>query len=761
MEEKDIKREKKEIDLFDFWRVALKRKWIIFSTLLIILVLAGLYTFTTSPKYKATATILIEDPTTTMLNLEELFNYGFNFMGTYFNTQLEILKTKSLAERVAKSMNLVDRPEIQQMLKRQNNLISTAISFFLRLFRPPKETSNLGTEAFVGDEEYPDLSNFILDNLKVNPVKETKLIGVSYVSHHPTLAVDIANTIVDEFINFSVEMRYEATQQASDFLNDQIAQIREQLTGLERELQKYGEEKKLLFLNDSESTVLNKYTELYKAYTDAQIDRINREAIYRELKSLKIDSMPQFVNNETIQNIKTDYMQKKTEYEVKSKTYKPDFPTMISLKTEVDALRSSLLQEIGKATEAALSDLRAVQKREESLKGALETQWGEVSNMNTNEILYHSKKIQVENKRKLLNELDSRKNETLVSARLKGLKTSNIKVIDRAALPNIPVSPNKKRNLIIALILGIFMGAAFAYTVDYIDNTVKGPDEVEKLVGLPALGVIPMISGNNSRDRYHYYSRYGYSDRGRSSAQEEHVKEIELVTHLFPNLAICEDYRTVRTSILFSHAGTVPRCIALTSSFPQEGKSSTITNLAISFSQLDKEVLLIDADMRKPRLHKIFGARNRIGLSSFLIGAASVDNIVQKTAVKRVWLMPSGPHPPNPAELVNSKKMEELVEQVKQKYDFIFIDTPPVLAVVDPLVISAMCDAVVMVLKEGKTSKRALMKSVGELRRVKSNLVGIVFNEVKVTRKGYYSPYYHNYNYMHTYEYRQEAEGDD
>jgi capsular exopolysaccharide synthesis family protein len=756
MEEKDITREKKEIDLFDFWRVALKRKWIIFSTVLIVLVLAGLYTFTTAPKYKATATVLIEDPTTTMLNIEELFNYGFNFMGTYFNTQLEILKTKSLAERVSKSMNLADRPEIQEMLKPKRSLISTAISFFLRLFKPPKNSTEQELETFIGDDNSPNLSNFILDNLKVNPIKETKLIGVSYISHHPTLAVDIANGIVDEFINFSVEMRYEATQQASDFLNDQIAQIREQLTELERELQKYGEEKKLLFLNDSESTVLNKYTELYKAYTDAQIDRIKNEAIYRELKSLKIDSMPQYVNNDTIQEIKTSYMQKKTEFEVKSKTYKPDYPTMISLKTEVDTLRRSLIQEIEKATEAALSDLRAVQKREESLKGALETQWGEVSNMNTNEILYHSKKIQVENKRKLLNELDSRKNETLVSARLKGLKTSNIKVIDRAGMPKLPVSPNKKRNLVIALILGLFLGAGFAFTVDYLDNTVKGPDEVEKLVGLPALGVIPMISGNNSGNKYHYYSRYGYSDKGHYLNQEAQVKDIELVTHLFPNLAICEDYRTVRTSILFSHAGTVPKTIALTSSFPQEGKSSTITNLSISFSQLDKNVLLIDADMRKPRLHKIFGARNRVGLSSFLVGAASVDSTVQKTAVKKVWLMPSGPHPPNPAELINSKKMEDLIEQVKDKFDFVFIDTPPVLAVVDPVVISALCDSVVIVLKEGHTSKRALMKAVGEIRRVKSNIVGVIFNEVKVTKKGYYSPYYHNYNYMHSYEYRQE-----
>lgn len=318
-----------------------------------------------------------------------------------------------------------------------------------------------------------------------------------------------------------------------------------------------------------------------------------------------------------------------------------------------------------------------------------------------------------------------------------------------------------------AVILGLFVGTGVAFFVDFLDNTVKGPEEVEKLVGLPSLGVIPALSVNNSNNNYNYlyYSQqYGEENPGSSNGHEE-IKEIELINHFYPKLHICEDYRTVRTSILFSHAGNSPETIVFTSAFPQEGKTSTITNTAISFGQLEKKVLLIDADLRKPRLHKIFEARNRIGLSSCLIGISSVENAIQETSVENLWLLPSGLHPPNPAELINSQKMKEVLDDVKKNFDTIFIDAPPVLAVIDPIIIASLVDAVVLVLKEGKTSRKPLVKTVNELSKVQANIIGVVFNEVKLKRKGYSSPYYKDYMYSHgpyekamKYEYKDDDE---
>jgi capsular exopolysaccharide synthesis family protein len=420
---------------------------------------------------------------------------------------------------------------------------------------------------------------------------------------------------------------------------------------------------------------------------------------------------------------------------------------MRNLQAKLTTTRDALEIELEKAKEAALKEYQAALKKEKDLSAVLEEQRREVMQMNSNAIHYRSLKIEIENIQNLLNELSSRQNETLVSARLKGYMTSNIKVIDSALVPTTPFSPNKKRNMILALILGLFVGFGLAFLVDYLDNTVKGPEEVEKLVGLPSLGIIPALSSNNSKSkyRYTYYSQDCGDNKSEDSQHLEEIEDIELINYFFPKFHIGEDYRTVRTSILFSHAGDSPHTISFTSTFPQEGKTSTVINTAVSFAQLEKKVLLIDGDLRKPRLHKIFEARNRIGLSSCLIGISSVEEAIQETSVENVWLLPSGLHPPNPAELINSKKMESLVKTVGDKFDVVFIDSPPVLAVVDSVVIASMTEAVVYVIKEGKTSRKTLVKAVDELNRVQANILGVVFNGVKMKKQGYYSPYYKDY----------------
>jgi len=421
--------------------------------------------------------------------------------------------------------------------------------------------------------------------------------------------------------------------------------------------------------------------------------------------------------------------------------------------------------ELQKSKEASFNEYQAALKSEENFEIELEKQRREMVDMNSNAIFYNSLQSEIENIQNLLGQLNIRQKDTLVSARVKGLTTSNIKIIDPALVPGSPFSPNKKRNIIMSLILSLFLGTGLAFFVDYLDNTVKGPEEVEKLVGLPSLGVIPALSVNGSNNNYSYYSQQYGEENLESSNGHEEIKEIELINHLYPKLHICEDYRTVRTSILFSHAGNFPETIVFTSAFPQEGKTSTITNTAISFSQLEKKVLLIDADLRKPRLHKVFEARNRIGLSSCLTGISSVENAIQETSVENLWLLPSGLHPPNPAELINSQKMKEILKEVKQDFDAIFIDAPPVLAVIDPVIIASLVDAVVFVLKEGKTSRKPLVKAVNELNKTHANIIGVVFNDVKMKKKGYNSPYYKDYMYSYEphkkaikYEYKDDDE---
>jgi succinoglycan biosynthesis transport protein ExoP len=766
--------ERKEIDLLEYWRIVLKRKWILLTFSALLLAFVGIFSFTATPLYRATATVMIEEPSSGVFNIQDVLGMGgfqSDYLGTYFNTQLRLLQSRTLAERVAKKMNLAARPELQARGTPRPNLFGyvrrvLSLSWLIPRKKTPAES---GVEAG-SPQPLPNVNAAyaytVLGGLSVAPVPETRLVEVSYSSPYPALAADVVNSLVEEFIDFSVETRYEATQQASDFLSSQIAQLRDDLAAKERELQRYGEEKKLLFLNDKESSVVSKYSEVNSAYTAAQIDRINKEAVWRELKDLKIDSLPPSINNPIIQSLKTDYIQTKNEYDEKSKVFKPDYPGMIQLKGKLDSARMTLESEIEKAVDAAESDYRAALKSEQSLGGLLETQRTDVVKMNNNSILYNNLRIDVENKRLLLNSLVAKQNETLVSARLGGLRTSSIKIIDRAEVPGGPYSPNTKRSLMMAILLGVIGGLGLIFLVEFLDNTVKGPEDVEKLTGLPSLGVIPYLSPEATKKRYDsgrygysyrsdYGSSYGDGEAGKSDQPPPEQRQIELINHLYPKFSISEDYRTVRTSILFSHADTAPKVISFTSSMPQEGKTATVANLAVSFAQLEGRVLIVDGDLRKPRMHKVFKARNTVGLAGFLTGKVAYEEIVQKTSIDRIWLIPSGPHPPNPAELLNSKRMRDLVKAVREKFDIVLVDAPPALAVIDPVIISSLSDITVFIIRAGKTTRKALVKAVEEVRKSKADIVGVIFNEVRTGGEGRSAPYYHYYQYEY---YTDESE---
>lgn len=714
--------DRKEIDLLEYARVVVKRKWVLVTFAAVLMALAAVYSFTRKPLYRATATLLIDEPGASLLNIQDILNagayYRSDYLGTYFNTQLRLLTSRSLAERVSKRLNIAARPE-------------------LRAARPAAGAS---------DASY---AYDILGGLSIAPIPETRLVYVSYVSPHAALSADVVNALVEEFVDFSVETRYEATKQTSEFLTEQVALLREDLKRKEEDLQKYGTEKNLLYLSDNESTVVNNFASVNTALTTAQIERYAKEAAYRELRSLSVDALPESVNNPTIQALKTQYSQVKAEYEEKGKIYRPEYPEMVQLKARLDATRGTLQEEIRKAVDAAESDYRAALKKESSFQGLLDEQRGDVTRMNKNAIFYHTLRTEVENMRTLLSTLVAKQNEIQVSSQLGGLRTSNIKVVDRALVPRAPFTPNVRRNLLMALLVGLFGGIGLVFLVESLDNTVKGPEDVEKLAGLPSLGIIPFLTADGGRkksDVYGSYRSYG-ADAAKPEEALPQVREIELINHLYPKFSIAEDYRTVRTSILFSHADAAPKTIAFTSTLPQEGKTATVSNLAVSFAQLEGRVLLVDADLRKPRLSKIFNLRNASGLSSYLAGKGSFDEVVQKTSIENIWTVPSGPHPPNPAELLNSKRMKDLLAEAKERFNVVLLDTPPVLAVIDPVIVASLADSTVIVVRAGKTTRRPLLRAIEEVRKSKADIIGVVFNEVRIGRQGIGTPFYHYYQY--------------
>ncbi|HOW84467.1 MAG TPA: polysaccharide biosynthesis tyrosine autokinase [Candidatus Aminicenantes bacterium] len=749
------KTDRREVDLLEYVRIVLKRKWVLAVFTAVLVALAAVLSFTRTPLYRATATLLIDEPGASLLNIQDVLNaggyYRSDYLGTYFNTQLRLLTSRSLAERVAKRLNLAARPELRAAGGPRAGFLAglkSAITFRWLSGRGRNAAAPPAPSA--GGPSAAGYASVVQGGLSIAPIAETRLVYVSYVSPHAVLAADIVNAVVEEFVSFSVESRYEATKQTSEFLTEQTAQLREDLKRKEEDLQKYGQEKNLLYLSDNESTVVNKFADVNTALTTAQIERYAKESAYLELKNLDVDSLPESVSNPTIQALRTTYTQVRSDYEEKGRIYRPEYPEMVQLKARLDATRNTLQEEIRKAVEAAESEYRAALKKENSLRGLLDEQRGDVTRMNKNAIFYHTLRTEVENMRTLLSTLVAKQNEIQVSSQLGGLRTSNIKVVDRALVPPGPFTPNVRRNLLMALLAGLFGGLGLVFLIEYLDNTVKGPEDVEKLVGLPSLGVIPFLSAETARGKSDVYGArrtYGAEEGPAPEAGPPAVREIELINHLYPKFSIAEDYRTVRTSILFSHADGSPKTIAFTSTLPQEGKTATVSNLAVSFAQLEGRVLLIDADLRKPRLSKVFALRNAVGLSGYLAGKNSFDEVVQKTSIENVWTVPSGPHPPNPAELLNSRRMKELLAQAKEEFGVVLLDTPPVLAVIDPVIVSSLADSTVFVVRAGKTTRRSLQRAVEEVRRSKADIIGVVFNEVRVGRQGIGTPFYHYYEY--------------
>jgi len=756
------KRDSKEIDLIVYWHVIVKRKWVIFSFTGALVFFTALFTFLATPMYESSATIQIDEELSKVLSLEEAFGFQAQARDLrFFNTQLRLIKSKSLAQRVADKMNLLSRPEYAANKNNRKSLKRTVMHLVtLRWLRSKDKTEEENrSRPLRFSNPYSDIAHSIRKKIEVKPIRETKLVEVSYTSPSPVLAADLVNTLCGEFIDFSVEKRSEHTQEASDFLSEQIGILRLELEARERELLTYSEEKEMDLLSDTESASLNKFQDLSEALTQAQIDRYRAQAEYQELKNLAVDSIPQSVTNPALQQIRTEYISTKSEYDRKREVYGENYPEM----TQIRAKLNSLQKELKGVVDDAYSNYSAALRRENYLRTSVENQRTEVARRGSDVILYNSLKIEVENKRNLLNSLVERQTETQVSAKLDGFRTSGISIIDKAEIPKYPVFPNKRLNLFLALVLGITGGVSLCVLIEYLDNTLKGTEDLEQIYGFSALGSIPHLSANGMK-KSSYYSSYRYgqgSDLNKAEERLPELSEIELINHHYPQMSLAEDYRTIRTSLLLSHADKPPKVIVFTSSMAQEGKTSTVANMAVSFAQLDQRVLVIDADMRKPRLHKVFDMDDSTGLSGYLTGKVFIRNAIQQTPLNNIWILPSGLIPPNPAELLNSKKMEELIEVVKKGYDVVLIDTPPVLAVIDAVIVSRVADSTVFVVKAGKITYKMFDKAVDEMKRANSHILGVLFNGMKSGKGEYrYMDYYQSreYSYESSEDYKEDTE---
>jgi capsular exopolysaccharide synthesis family protein len=556
----------------------------------------------------------------------------------------------------------------------------------------------------------------------------------------------------------SVESRFTATEQATEFLTQQIASLRSDIERKETQLQAYAGQKNIVTLSDKETTIVSKLAELNTALTQAQIERVNKEAYYNEIKNASPDYIPAGINNPLITNLRQEYARLSREYSRKQEQFGPEYPEIQRLKTDLESTKRSLDTETKNLINAAYSDYQAALKKERSMQGVFDTQKQESIQLNSNAISYNTLKNEIEGNKSLLDNLSKRQSETGVSARLRGVGVSNIKIVDRAEVPRSPSSPRKRVNLILGLLVGLMGGFGLAFLLDYLDNSVKGAEDVEKYAKLPALGIVPTFDPEGFKKGYGYGYGYGQSAKkpkpekgeiggGAEPEKLPEIRTIDLITQLSPKSNFSESYRAIRTALLLSSAEAGPKAFVVTSPLPSEGKTATISNLGVTIAQAGKKVLLIDADLRKPRQHRIFKLKNLNGLTNYLTGSVDLNELIKPTSIHNLFVINAGPVPPNPAELLGSAKMTEFVQKTKQAFDIVLIDTPPILAVTDALVIGANVNGVILVVWGGKTSREALKRAKERMDLTKVKALGVIINRINLRDHDYYYKhhYYHYY----------------
>jgi succinoglycan biosynthesis transport protein ExoP len=721
------------ISLHDLWQIVQKRRGLVLATTLAVFAIVTLVSFLIVPTYTATGQIAIErEPN--ILSFEDILQIE-TFNDDYYQTQYKLLMSRALAG------DTIDRQKLDQ----NKAFVKTAI----------KGGDRRMAEVMADPLSRGKLIDEFLTRLTVRPVRKTRLVQASFSDRDPRLAADVLNALFASYVEMNIRKKYQASEKATDFLARQIDAVRSEIEANEQKLQEYGQSKNIIALSSTENTVIGKLGELNKALTDAQIDRINKESYYNEIRLATPDYIPDALSNPLIQKLREDYGRLYRDYVKRSETFLPEYPQIQSLKVELDAAKKALEDETQALIKRALTDYQSAYAREQALIGAFNAQKSEAFQLNSNAIQYNSLLIQIQNEKSLLENLMKRKSETDVSSQLKDLRTSNIWIVDKAEVPLKPSSPHRGMNMVLGLMFGLFGGLGLALVLENLDTTVKDAEDVRKSSGLPMLGIVPAFSLNGQLGEYGVSSASGIGGPEQKTAPPPgawartlgHARallglrepspppgeneSLDLIVHFSPKSAFAEYYRSIRTTLLFSTDSKM-RALAVMSPLPQEGKTVTACNMAVALAQTGKRVLIVDADLRKPRLHKVFGVKNLNGLTKYLTGDMAVEDLLHATPIPTLFLINSGPVPPNPLELLGSEKAATLIEQLKERFDFILVDTPPILAVSDALVLGTRLEGAILVVRGGRTPKEALRLAQEKIAAHNIHNLGVVVNNVEM-----------------------------
>ena len=673
----------KDIHIKDYISILRRRKWIVISFFLISVTTITIASFMQRPVYRATSTVIIDAESPNVLSLKDVVKLGeSNYFAyrDYIDTQKEIIRSRRTTHHVIKNLHLLRRKEFRKM-------------------KDPITT--------------------LLKRLHVELVRDTRILVIQVDDQDPRWAARIANEFAKVYADSNLALKMKLSRQAEDWLKGEVDTQKKKVNKSELALQTYKEKSGIISLENQKKMVSDALLKLNTNYLDAQKRRIRAEDIYKSVidakGNLNLENMPALLtDNKTLQQMKAEYLKEKAILVEYKKVYRSKHPKMIRLLESINYLESRMKGEI-------VTEYKSSLEGEKKFKDAMEKEKKEALELERKVINYNVLKRELETNERILQIVLNRLKETSISSQV---QTNNVRVQDLAEVPRRPIRPRKRLNIALSIIVGLVGGMGLGFLREYMDTTIRDPKEIEGLLQLPILGSIPRI---------------------RPDGKNITKKDIDRVVEKDLHSLAAEAYRTLRTNLFFSlDDSSAAKTITITSSIPREGKTLTAVNLAIMIANSGERVLLVDADMRKPRIHSIFKESNKSGLLQFLSGEKDFEGILKHPdKIDNLSFVVSGGLANKPAELLSSGNMKIFLENAMARFSKVIFDTPPVGLVTDPAVLSSMCTGTLLVTEGGRTTKALLIRSKELLEKVNAKILGVVVNNISLTNDTYSYPQYY------------------
>jgi succinoglycan biosynthesis transport protein ExoP len=743
--------------LRELWRVMRKRKWMIASIVLIVTSLVGVEMYRAKAIYQASTIIEIgkENPTVVrsgdlVINDESDPQYQVNI-----KTKMLLLNSRELHEDVVANLKLDQNPRFLQGGGEKSFWKILASLMGRAGNQNEAEQTKAPAEDFEEDEparsaeESARLAPFVEvleESLTIEPLRDTRGLKVSFVHTDPATAAAVANGVARAFKNLNFQAKTEKFTNTASWLDSSTRELKAKVEQAEQALATYTDRHNIFSINDdkNQKTTLTteKLARLHDQALRAETDRMLKQTLYQEVRAGHVAQLPEAFSDPKLSELQKQLNDLQTQAAQLGVKYGPKNLRVLevqqqtaSVQSQIDATRSNLEQKLKLDYERAVED-------EASLNAALQRSKGDAAQENQAAIQYNILKQDLDTARSLYTDFLQKTNQAKAQV---AEQHNNIRVIERAKVPNKPIGPKRAVMIILSLVASLGGSIGLVFFMEYIDSTIKNVEDVNRYVQLPALGVIPSISAGKSRRLMPKRERK-HAGRGLTTSGLELMKPGQLMALDNRSMA-AEAYRALRTSVLLSAAGSPPKTILVTSSQAGEGKTTTCVNTALSLAQLGCSVLIIDCDLRRPTTHKVLGVSHALGLSTYLSRDVPIDGLIHRLPTKGVSLLPCGPIPPNPAELISSEKMRSMLAALETRYDHILLDSPPLINVTDPVILSRIVDGVILVVHAGMSTRYLVRRARQELASVGAKIFGVVLNNVNLRQEGYDDYYYSRYSY--------------